>query len=171
MNDISCNVCMDLMPMVKDGVASDDSRKAVEEHIEKCTKCREIYGSESIPHIDVSKSFGKIQKRIQLMTAMIMVFGIFFGLSLTAKSGVFYNILIMPVIGLFGYVIFRVKAFYKVPCLLIISHVLINFIDIFRGAEYLEFGGALIWSVIYSFFAVLGVTSAWLFHFAFKKER
>ena len=30
MNEINCNVCMDLIPLVQDGIASEDSRKAVE---------------------------------------------------------------------------------------------------------------------------------------------
>ena len=32
MNEISCDVCMDLIPLVQDGIASEDSREAVEQH-------------------------------------------------------------------------------------------------------------------------------------------
>ena len=40
MNDITCDVCRDLMPLVKDGIASADSRLAVERHLESCPSCR-----------------------------------------------------------------------------------------------------------------------------------
>ena len=33
---ISCDVILDLMPLVKDGVASDDSSTIVKEHIKNC---------------------------------------------------------------------------------------------------------------------------------------
>ena len=39
MNKISCDMCMDLMPLVQDGVASADSIAAVKQHIENCPAC------------------------------------------------------------------------------------------------------------------------------------
>ncbi len=38
-----CNVVRDLMPLVLDRVASDESRELVEEHIESCGECRKQY--------------------------------------------------------------------------------------------------------------------------------
>ena len=32
MSKISCDTCLDLIPLVKDGVSSQDSRKLVEDH-------------------------------------------------------------------------------------------------------------------------------------------
>ena len=37
---ISCDVILDLIPLVKDGVASDDSSTIVKEHIKNCESCR-----------------------------------------------------------------------------------------------------------------------------------
>ena len=42
MNEITCDVCMDLIPLVQDGVASQDSVLAVENHIKNCF-CKHIY--------------------------------------------------------------------------------------------------------------------------------
>ena len=39
-----CNVARDLMPLVIDGVASEESRKYVDEHVENCHACELIYG-------------------------------------------------------------------------------------------------------------------------------
>lgn len=41
MNEISCEVCMDLLPLVQDGVASGDSVRAVEAHVAACQHCRD----------------------------------------------------------------------------------------------------------------------------------
>ena len=44
-----CDLYMDLMPLVKDGAASDASRMALEDHMRNCPLCRELY--DTIPEI------------------------------------------------------------------------------------------------------------------------
>ena len=44
MSSIPCDVCLDLMPLVQDGVASGASEALVAEHLEHCPRCRAIYG-------------------------------------------------------------------------------------------------------------------------------
>jgi len=39
-NKITCDMCKDLMPLVKDGIASEDSRLAVTEHLKECEDCK-----------------------------------------------------------------------------------------------------------------------------------
>ncbi len=43
MTKITCDICMDLMPLVQDGVASEDSENAVKKHISECESCKKIY--------------------------------------------------------------------------------------------------------------------------------
>ena len=38
---ISCDVCLDLLPLAADGVASQDSQNLVKEHIAACPGCAE----------------------------------------------------------------------------------------------------------------------------------
>ena len=38
-----CDLIEDLLPLYKDGICSDSSRTAVEEHLAECEKCRDIY--------------------------------------------------------------------------------------------------------------------------------
>jgi len=38
-----CDLIRDIMPLYHDEVASEESRKAVEEHLEECSACREYY--------------------------------------------------------------------------------------------------------------------------------
>ncbi len=170
MNEISCDLCMDLIPLVKDGVASEDSRAAVERHIASCDVCASLFNGETPPQIDVKKSFEKFRRSVQLSSAMLMMFGIFFGLSLTASSELFYNTLIMPIIGALGYYIFRWKALYSVPILLLITHFVTNLIGVVRGVEHLDVYSLVMWTFLYSIFSTLGTIVAWLLHFALKKE-
>ena len=171
MNKISCDLCMDLIPLVKDGVASQDSKQAVDAHIASCEACRAFYNGETPPPVDTVKTFEKFHRRLQLSSAMLMMFGIFFGLSLTAGNDMFYNTLIMPVIGALGYYIFRWKALYIVPALMLITHLATNLFGFLRGIEHLDLYSILIWTFLYSIFAILGTIIAWLLHFAFRKER
>ena len=100
-----------------------------------------------------------------------MMFGIFFGVSLTASEEMFYNSLLMPVIGALGYVIFRWRALYMVPILLFAVHSFINFFGMVRGMEVMTVMGIVMWIGIYSIFVAIGVVIAGLLHFAFRRER
>lgn len=170
MNEITCDLCMDLIPLVKDGVASEDSKRAVEQHIASCDVCSALYAGDTPPPVDPAKTFSKIHRKLQFSSAMLLMFGVFFGLSLTAGSDMFYNTLIMPVIGALGYYLFRKKALYSIPLLLLITHAVINLFGLLRGIEHLDTYSMLMWTFLYSVFTVLGTVVAWLLHFAFRKE-
>ena len=173
MNKITCDICKDLMPLVKDGIASEDSRLAVEEHVKECEECKKMFGETAeqslVPNVELEEEFGKLKRKLQIFSAILMMFGVFFGLSLTASQEMFYNSLIMPVIGVLGYVIFRWKAVYQVPLLLLVMQLLINFLGLARGMEYLAVIEVVMWVGIYTIFVELGVLVAGLLHFAFKK--
>ena len=175
MNNISCDICKDLMPLVKDGIASEDSCLAVKEHVKECEACKVLYENEATelmePNPDLERELGRLKRRIQIFSAMLLMFGVFFGLSLTASEEMFYNSLIMPVIGALGYVIFQWRAVYQVPLLLLVMQCLINFFGLARGMEYMPFVAILMWVGLYSVFVELGVLVAGLLHFAFQKEK
>jgi len=175
MNKISCDICKDLIPLVKDGIASADSCFAVKEHMEECVTCKKLYESEitapSETNPDLELELGKLKRKLQIFSVMLMMFGAFFGLSLTASEEMFYNSLIMPVIGALGYVIFRWKAIYQIPVLLLIMQLLINCFGMVRGMEIMPVMGVVTWVAIYTIFVEIGVLVAGLLHFAFRKER
>lgn len=175
MNKITCELCKDLMPLVKDGIASEDSRQAVEAHVAECETCKKLYENKSnVPleiNPDLELELGRLKKKLQIFATVLMMFGVFFGLSLTASQEMFYNSLIMPVIGALGYVIFRWKAVYQVPLLLLVMQLLINFLGLARGMEYFAIMEIVLWVGIYSIFVELGVLVAGLLHFAFRKDK
>lgn len=168
MTEITCEMCMDLMPLVHDGVASQDSIAAVEHHLQACSDCRSLFEGQIPVPSDRDILLKKLQKEARLFSSMVLMFGIFYGLMLTAGSGLFYNILIMPVIGAIGYYLFQWKALYKIPILLLITHFITNALGL--GEEYLEPVSLLFWTGLYCLFALLGTAIAALLHFALKKE-
>ena len=182
MTKITCDICMDLMPLVKDGVASEYSENAVIKHISECKSCKKIYDEmyinnksiiedEDIPQaINIDKEAKKIEKKINTHLGMIIIFGIFFGLSLTASEEMFLNSFIMPIIGVFGYYLFRWKAAYTIPCIIVISNFIINGIGFLRGVEHLDIMSMVMWGAIYSLFAIIGTIIAGLLHFGLRKE-
>ena len=45
--DVPCGVCLDLIPLVRDGVASEESIQLVLDHTAVCPSCREALGRNS----------------------------------------------------------------------------------------------------------------------------
>ncbi|MBP1581394.1 MAG: zf-HC2 domain-containing protein [Oscillospiraceae bacterium] len=167
---ISCEMCMDLIPLVRDGIASPDSCQAVRQHIETCPQCRELFDGTVPPAADNQQALEQLRRKAQLFSAMLLMFGILFGLGLTSSSGLFYNIIIMPLIGAVGYFIFHWKALYLVPGLLLGTHLLTNALGLIRGVEHLDLPSLLLWNVLYCIFALIGTIIAGLLHFALRKE-
>jgi len=171
MNEISCDMCMDLMPLVNDGVASDDSKSAVEQHISKCEHCRSFRENTETPQTNADKAFSKLLKKTRTFSLLLLMFGIFFGLGLTAGEDMFYNSIIMPLIGVVGYMVFKWKAVYIVPLLLFAADVLMFIPQLIAGAGWVDFYSLIIWTAIYCALVVLGVIISWLLHFAFRREK
>lgn len=174
MNKIECEICMDLIPLVKDGIASEESYKAVEAHVKECKTCRKLYGeNQEATQIttDENHAWKQIQKKWTGFFFALLCVGIVFGVSLTNQAEMFYNSLIMPIAGGCGYLIFQKRAVYKVPILLLILYAAMNVFQSLRGVESLDFYSMLMWVAIYSIFAILGVGIAGLFHYARQTKK
>ena len=128
MNKISCNTCLDLMPLVKDGVSSKDSKKLVEEHLLECEDCKNTYSEfkhmevEDL-EIDNDKVLGRIKKKLYSLAGLILIVGSIIGVNLTNSQNIFYNFLIMPLLGGVAYLAFEKKAYLAAILVFIISFV------------------------------------------------
>lgn len=162
MNEISCSICMDLAPLVQDGIASPDSAAAVQRHLQTCPACRAAYGGEAPPAGDAGALLRRLRSRLRLAGALALVLGAFAGLSLTGSEGLFYNIVLMPVLGALGFALLRRRAIWAVPAGLLALHLFTNTLCLVRGAEHLPLPELLLWTAIYSAFALLGVAIAGL---------
>ena len=109
------------------------------------------------------------QKAVRLCKTVAFALTVFFiilGFTWTGNENLFYNSILMPVVGVLGYLVFKWKAIYKLPFLMLILDMLAF---AFKLAD-IELIDALVWPMIYSVFVAVGVTIAFLLHFALKKE-
>lgn len=170
---ITCDVCRDLLPLVKDGVASADSEEAVRQHIGGCAECEKLFDGKLVPAIEPSespKALLKVKRWLSWLYTALMLLGIYFGLSLTAGDDMFYNCLIMPIVGVFGYLVFKWKALFSVPIIMFVIFSLTNALGTFGSSEHLDVLGLLSWMFIYSLFVWTGTVIAILLRFAFGKN-
>lgn len=104
MKEISCDVCLDLMPLVRDGVASEDSRGAVEAHIAGCESCRNLYAGEKLPAADREKALSKAVKRVQAVSIgvliVIVLLGVWLVEGIMEGSSVFFLLAVWILIRL-----------------------------------------------------------------------
>ena len=177
MNRISCDVCLDLIPLIKDDIGSEDSKALVLEHIKCCASCNKIYGNQ--PEVDYSLNSLKVSKKIKsnlrLLTVLIIFIGIFTGIIITDGMYVFYNVLLMPAIGFIGYFALKNKVISLLMGIFttsIIGTLVVTFIKHLLGHPYDSYDifTVVLYSSAYTFFSIIGVTIAWLFWYAFKKE-
>ena len=77
-----------------------------------------------------------------------------------------YNSLIMPIVGIFGYYVFRWRAVYKMPLLLLF----IDLVVFAFGLVEIDFYSTIMFTLIYSAFVFVGIAIAFLIHFAFGRE-
>lgn len=176
-----CYIVRDLLSLYVEDMVSEETALYVKEHLENCPNCKaELEGLQNFEKWEQveenntaevqTKSFKKIMKRVNrklnsLAYAVIIIFA-FLGFSLTGGSDLMYNSIIMPVVGVFAYYVFRWSALYKLPILIIV----INFLACrFRIVEF-DIISLLPWSGIYCVLAFVGVLIAFLLHFAFRKE-
>ena len=170
MMQITCDMCMDLMPLVHDGVASSDSVAAVEAHIEGCAHCCALYEGRMPQPSETGRLVGELRKKLRFFLMMVLMFGVLYGVSLTAGEGLFLNAVVMPIIGAIGYYLLRAKAVFEVPLLILVTHFVTNTFGLIRGVEHLDILTLLMWCALYSLFALMGVVIAGLLHFALGKE-
>ncbi len=178
MNKISCDVCIDLMILVKDKVASEDSCNAVINHIKQCDECRRLFYEEvdETPKLDDKKVISKIRNRLVFIGLILILIGSIMGVLLSESEGMFYNILIMPIIGGVSYFVFRKKSYKVSICIFGFVYVyhLIKYIFEFNEISLQNIISLLplpiMWAIIYSGLCMLGILIGFLLYIAFRKE-
>lgn len=177
-----CCIARDILPLYVENLVSEETAALVKEHLCECEECRKeaeyLTSDNFIPIVQadpvtkendvvpLKKVAKKFNMQMQSMSYALIILFVFLGLSITAGNDMMYNSLIMPVVGVFGYCSFRLKALYKLPVLLVFIEI---FAFVFKMVE-TDLLSLLIWSVLYYMFIFAGVAIAYLLHFAFRKE-
>lgn len=169
--DIGCEICRDLLPLVEDGVASEESCAAVQAHLERCPACRALAnGAVPPPAPDGEALLRRMRRTLRLLTLVVLLAGALFGVGLSGSMNMFYNSLLMPALGAVGYLVYRWKALWRIPLLLLVLCGVVALLKLLRGLAVIDAASLLIWTGIYCLFALVGVLIAGLLHFALKKE-
>lgn len=102
---LPCEIMEDLLPLYEDNVCSDQSKRAVEEHLLECERCRKlIENTHKIPILNiepekpaadkvVAKSFRKIRQRwwVSVLLILIIVPLVFLGWNQYHTEGVHFT--------------------------------------------------------------------------------
>jgi predicted anti-sigma-YlaC factor YlaD len=86
---ISCNVISDLIPLVKDKVASEESSRLVLEHIMSCEKCRLEFEGCDVPAttgVDDRKVVSSIKKRLLFGASSLFLIGGIIGMTVNNNT-------------------------------------------------------------------------------------
>lgn len=164
----SCAIIADLIPLVQDGVASSDSKEAVHAHIEICTNCRQLYEREQIVMPCDAPLIFKLQRHIFWRQLLVLLVGMLPALFLLEQGMlVFYNIILMPVLGLLSYCNLRRKWYYAPIGVGICCFLYELLIFIFAPAS---FSPRLSYSFALMLLTMLGSLIGFLLRYAFTKE-
>jgi hypothetical protein len=177
MLNISCNVILDLIPLVKDGVASDDSAIIVNDHIKICENCKSEF--ETLDSINTLQSSIKDKKIISAMKhsifitqIIILMAGGVLGVALSNSMGMFYNFMIMPIVGGVSVVSLKRKWYVTPIIIFAISYLWTTISEIWSsGFEWIFLYSGLYYGTIYTGLVLLGVLIAMLLKITFKRGR
>ena len=177
-----CSVVRDLLPLYIEDMVSTETAQYINEHLKNCNECQtelanlregaELSTVEATPvtRSEDAKPFKKMMKRMNRQFYSIayaaLIFLIFLGFGWTAGNNLMYNSLIMPIVGIFGYYVFKWKAVYKVPVLLLLIDLAIFAFQLIE----IGFADTLMWTMLYAIFVLAGVAIAFLLHYALRKE-
>lgn len=175
MKKISCNIICDLIPLVKDRVASRESEDMVKDHIEDCEACREEFETfESIDLADLSledeKIIHSIKRNVFITQMTILILGAIIGVALTGSMGQFYNFIIMPIMGGISLIALKDRWYMGFIGVFVLSY--LGQIIYFMVTD--EFSweilyGAMFYGIIYISLMALGMIIFILIRFAFGK--
>ncbi len=177
--NLPCDVILDMIPLVRDNVASNETTQIVQDHIETCESCKaEFHQLEIVPphELNDKKTIHAIKKGIMLSGFMLLFAGALLGVALSFSAGMFYNFYIMPLVGALAFIFLKDKCYFGPIGVLIISYVWMLVQNIIESVESSGFTFEVFFypigfSIIYVCLNIVGILIAWLFWFAFKKER
>ena len=180
-HDLPCDICRDLLPLVRDGVASEASRRAVEEHVAHCEACRELWGEEAPPPpLHRERVLGRIRRRLYAWQGAMTAAGLILGMVLATTGQAGYNILLLPVLGAVAQWLSPRRARW----LPLLVWGLITAVTLWSNAGYLLgrlaewdwynfyaiLGMSILYGLLLGVLCALGTLAAALFRYALRKE-
>lgn len=172
MEKVPCEVIRDLIPLVLDEAASEESGALVRAHAETCEPCRMLLGGEPAAASDEQNEVRTLKRlKGRLFGAMlaVLVIGIVSGTAMMDGITMFYNFILFPAVGAGAYFLLR-KWSWIAPSVTFAAIFLRYFcapgnMSIFEGVI-----SGLLFGLICAAFSGVGLLIGFLLRFAFKKE-
>lgn len=102
----NCDIIKDLLPLYYDGVCSDASKAAVEEHIEECGGCNEVYknltADSLCPVINTDDEENKVRFMKDIKNKLLIKKIIIAAISVAASVGIVFGIYTLCVVPEWG---------------------------------------------------------------------
>lgn len=102
----NCDIIKDLLPLYCDGVCSDASKAAVEEHIEECCGCNEVYknltADSLCPVINTDDEENKVRFMKDIKNKLLIKKIIIAAISVAASIGIVFGIYTLCVVPEWG---------------------------------------------------------------------
>ena len=175
MSAYDCDLYMDLMPLVRDGVGSNSTRRALEEHMALCQECRTLFAQQ--PKTDPIESearetLDRIRKMWFRGTMIVMILGIGVSICVTSFRGMTaLNFALMPMVGVAAYIGLRSKGWWVPLGVLGVSF--LGMLGRYALAGELVSAEACVNTLLlagyYGFLCAFGLLLAQLCHFVFER--
>lgn len=120
-----CAIVQDLIPLVNDGVASQESQEFVLKHCKHCQECQKML---DIPFYNEESLNQKWYKKLKMTSVVFLILFVLLTCSFHGTRSQFQNFIFMPIIGCLGYWLFH-KRVYFIYLLIFISSFLIGIIN------------------------------------------
>ena len=177
---VNCDVVKDLIPLVNDFVASEESKKIVNIHCENCSDCRKLLTNEIIYQPKDEKIIKSLKKSVLTTQLAVVTVGILIGIWFTGSNNTLYNFYIMPFVGGLSYFTLRKKSLY-VPLIII---VLTELFQLLKAIPHLNSGivenlhslgimlhSMLLYAVVYALLSVIGIVISFLLIYSFGRNK
>lgn len=135
-----CKICMDLLPLVQDGVASEESKEFFLENYKDCPECIEAFDENILieENIDDKKIINKIQRKIWFKTIIVLLLGMGISLATFDNIYIFSNIIILPILGIVFYKILGNKSYIALISMFIITTFTMGFLELINSSDPLQ---------------------------------
>ena len=177
MERYDCDLILDIMPLVKDGAASETTRRILGEHIATCESCLKVYASlpqESPRETDASaKALQSIRRKMTFSAWTIMALAAIIGGFLTMTEHMGYNVVLFPLVGAAAFLLMG-KSAWKGTAVVSIGSFLLLFlrlITVWAPADWSEIWSCALFSMLYGLGYGTGVEITWLLRKAFQAPR
>lgn len=174
---ISCDVCQDLIPLVNDHIASEESEQLVLKHTQNCKTCRALLEDTQLPQelkVDDKKTIQAMKKYILKIGLAVLLVGAILGVAMSSSQAQFYNLVLMPLLGAVSVFLFGKKFWLSLVGIVVVSYIgnMIFYIVVPGSIEWKYlFIAPLTMTVIYLVLTAIGIIIGGLLKFAFKKEK